>query len=260
MRRQKMERGTVHERDKIPVHVIGHNYQIEGMFAEKINFKLSSLLEARVVVFTGGEDVSPGLYGDAIHPTTMNNVRRDAFEARLFQTLRNRQLRGKQPLTFAGICRGGQFLNVMNGGTLFQDVDHHTQSHILQYTRLKGHVEDCMVTSTHHQMMIPTTEAQVWGACAVSSYRDKGEDRKRPRPAGLRDFEIVFYPRTKTMCFQPHPEYFGQEGRPCRELFWTCLFRAFLHNPVADAHEAAEHPILTDPDGAPYGDKERLVL
>ncbi len=68
-------------------------------------------------LLTGGQDVSPALYGAA--PTPQCNVTcpaRDAMEAQLLD------LALEQDKPVLGICRGIQFLNVHLGGTLYQDL------------------------------------------------------------------------------------------------------------------------------------------
>lgn len=54
-----------------------------------------------LIVFTGGEDVNPALYGDIIHYTTSTNVRRDNVESSIFRSTVN-----KSQVAFLGICRG----------------------------------------------------------------------------------------------------------------------------------------------------------
>jgi len=69
------------------------------------------------LLLTGGEDVSPALYGAEPHPNLGEvNPERDAFEIALVGESRGRDL----PV-FA-ICRGIQLLNVAFGGSLVQDI------------------------------------------------------------------------------------------------------------------------------------------
>jgi putative glutamine amidotransferase len=69
------------------------------------------------VLLTGGDDVDPGLYGEARHPTVRAaEPGRDAFEVELAR----RALAANVPLL--AICRGAQVLNVADGGTLVQDI------------------------------------------------------------------------------------------------------------------------------------------
>lgn len=68
-------------------------------------------------LFTGGQDVAPQLYGEAMKPTCGELCpARDTME----QELLNRALEQDKPIL--GICRGLQILNVTLGGTLYQDL------------------------------------------------------------------------------------------------------------------------------------------
>lgn len=68
------------------------------------------------ILLSGGLDVDPQLYGEALHPTTEIAAERDRFELPLAREAVKRDV----PL-FA-ICRGVQVLNVAEGGTLVQDI------------------------------------------------------------------------------------------------------------------------------------------
>ncbi len=68
-------------------------------------------------LFTGGQDVQPGFYGETPHPACGEVCpARDAMEAELFTLA----LQADKPVL--GICRGIQFLNAALGGTLWQDL------------------------------------------------------------------------------------------------------------------------------------------
>lgn len=70
------------------------------------------------LLFSGGADIDPAIYGDAeVHPATYDiNPLRDAFELNLARAAVERDV------PTLCICRGIQVLNVALGGTLFQDV------------------------------------------------------------------------------------------------------------------------------------------
>jgi putative glutamine amidotransferase len=69
------------------------------------------------VLLSGGEDVSPELYGEAPAPQLGKvNAARDAFEVAVIKEARRMQL------PILGICRGIQMLNVACGGSLVQDI------------------------------------------------------------------------------------------------------------------------------------------
>ena len=107
-----------------------------------------NLEEADIVMFTGGEDVDPLLYGCEKHPTTYSNIARDLEEKAVFEKVRSDQL-------CVGICRGSQFLCVMNGGLLIQNVSNHATFGTHQIIRADRDSERYEITSTHHQMQYP---------------------------------------------------------------------------------------------------------
>lgn len=169
------------------------------------------------IQFTGGVDVSPSFYGEQQHPKTISNIERDKQEQIVFENA----CYNKTPM--AGICRGGQFLNVMNGGRLYQDVDGHMiiGTHpVLDVLSRRTY----SVTSTHHQAMINK-------AGIIIAIAEKISTRKEFFPAGKKsiqidtnlsiDTECIYYPITKSLCFQPHPEMYDAEE--CREYYFSYI-------------------------------------
>lgn len=161
---------------------------------------------ADLIQFTGGHDVSPNLYGEAVHDRTSTNPLRDNREIMIFQ-------HGLSlTIPMAGICRGGQFLNVMCGGELYQHVDGHVG--VIHKAKDIRTGETFDVTSTHHQMMIPSKEADIiiTASCSTKKERMKTD-------YGILvifdntplDIEVLYYPKQNCLCFQPHPEFRGQD-------------------------------------------------
>jgi putative glutamine amidotransferase len=75
------------------------------------------LEDAAGVLLTGGGDVDPARYGEAMDPTfEAAEEGRDAYEAEIVRLAVERNL----PLL--AICRGVQILNVAMGGSLIQDI------------------------------------------------------------------------------------------------------------------------------------------
>ena len=69
------------------------------------------------LLFTGGHDVSPQMYGEApIDESVICCDIRDRMEKIVLE------LALKQNKSVLGICRGIQFINVALGGTLYQDL------------------------------------------------------------------------------------------------------------------------------------------
>jgi gamma-glutamyl-gamma-aminobutyrate hydrolase PuuD len=173
--------------------------------------------EIDLIQFTGGSDVSPELYGEISHPRTFSNPDRDRYEKEIYAV----GIAKKIPML--GICRGGQFLNVMNGGKMYQDVDRHAMAGFHQaLDMLTGRVRQ--VTSTHHQMMRPAKNAIiVANAYDLSTFKEYMEGDKVARVTHeYADTEALFYPETKCLCFQPHPEY---ENEDCRKYYFELIDR-----------------------------------
>lgn len=176
-------------------------------------------LKADLIQFTGGEDVSPCLYGEERHRTTGDNLERDLYEAGFFAFAR------RMGIPMAGICRGGQFLNVMSGGKMYQNVSAHATGLNHPLTDIEtGRV--LSVSSTHHQMMRKGEAGVLVASANLGGWKEfvdaGGEVVRRHDPEP--DTEVVYYPDTKALCFQPHPEFFEREHE-CPQYFFELLDR-----------------------------------
>lgn len=179
------------------VYVERNEYEYEQMFAERGYAVVETPFEADLVCFTGGADVSPELYGDVNYASSTNTTR-DLECIYLYN------LSSQLDIPCVGICRGGQFLNVMNGGKMDQHITQHgTGSHEL--TTHKG--ERILVSSTHHQAIKPLE-----GEAELVVWDDSGQ-------VG----EVVVYGRGSEcdLCFQPHPEYGGFDE--CTDYFFDLI-------------------------------------
>lgn len=161
--------------------------------------------DASIVLFTGGEDVTPELYGKKAHYTTGNSRMRDAEELAEFKAAREM---GKPML---GICRGSQFLCVMAGGELVQHQEH---KYLHDVTTNDGRV--IRVTSSHHQRQYiqklapEKVELIAWAEhLSPFAYGENDQDRLDED----KEVEIAYYPEIKALAIQSHPEYVY----PCRE-------------------------------------------
>ena len=171
---------------------------------------------ADLVCFTGGEDVSPLLYGDKAHPATHNNPSRDAKEKEYFDAAVD------AGIPVVGICRGAQFLNVMSGGRMYQHVGEHCRSH---YITDQQTGETVFVSSTHHQMMMPSSDALLVASSQLMGSREWFDGQVARRDISQEDIEVVFYEQTKALCFQPHPEFVGSEYEDMTQYFKGLLSR-----------------------------------
>lgn len=118
------------------------------------------------LLLSGGIDVHPSRYGEEVHPLTQEvDIELDEFEI----TLASWAI--QQDIPVLGVCRGMQLINVVLGGTLYQDIDDqypnsiaHSNRH-LPHTHLAHHIivepgsrmetilgaREVRVNSLHHQ-------------------------------------------------------------------------------------------------------------
>lgn len=177
--------------------------------------RLTSLCDG--ILLTGGHDVNPAMYGEApVNDTVVWNDVRDCMDEIVIRcALRDNK-------SILGICRGIQVLNVVLGGTLYQDlpiqckgtVDHHMAApydrpchrvRVLQKTPLYDLIgkDELQVNSIHHQAIKKLSP--YLREMAVS------ED-------GLT--EAVYMPDRKFVWgIQWHPEYWFEENEDCMKIF-----------------------------------------
>lgn len=197
------------------VTIIGETRDYRNLFIDKGHsiIPMNRLYDTDLVVFTGGEDVTPAWYGEEPGPKTFYNPIRDKKERDIFVNCE------MMSIPMVGICRGGQFLNVMNGGKMLQHVQGHTKSHMMQDI----YDQWALVSSTHHQMMIrhPSGLQVAWAmegcskqAFVGNQYIEVEEDI---------DTEVVYYASTNSLCFQPHPEFTGAEYADMKSMFFMYL-------------------------------------
>lgn len=174
-----------------------------GELTDNVDDFVRNTADYKLVMFTGGADVSPELYGET-SPKGLcsNSPRRDKTESQIFM----RAL--KYGIKMTGICRGSQFINVMSGGRMMHDIQNHAgYNHLVETNR--GEVFE--VNSYHHQMSILPDDGYVIGWSkerrSTSYYGDR--DEKVPW-AGL-ETEILLIPRTLCCGVQWHPEWMSKE-------------------------------------------------
>jgi putative glutamine amidotransferase len=115
------------------------------------------------LVFTGGSDLNPALYGQEPHPESAGfHDERDSAELLLIREA----LRRDMPVL--GICRGMQLLNVVRGGTLDQ--------HLADSVDVTPHRLDDATHGVHDVITVPGTRtAEVVGErITVHSHHHQG--------------------------------------------------------------------------------------
>lgn len=135
------------------------------------------------ILFPGGEDMTPSYYGEDPHPS-IQMFKPDIDEA--LMRAGYYALEHKKPML--GICKGNQLLNVLMGGSLYQDVslresscikhmqlgrrDYLThQIRVKEGTRLSRILgtDSCMTNSMHHQSI-----KELGKGLIVSAYANDG--------------------------------------------------------------------------------------
>lgn len=199
------------------VLVINEFWDTAGMFQRYGWEDTKSYDDADLVLFTGGADISPALYGENAHRTTYPNPSRDKVEVEAFNEARKRNI------PMAGICRGAQLLCALSGGKLYQDVNHHSSGdHTMVDVKSGRHVT---TTSIHHQMCILPEDAELI-AYATEATRKETYDKRlttNDDDFGL-DVEVYYIERTQCLGFQGHPEY-NTSKTECSDYFFECIGR-----------------------------------
>ena len=192
--------------------------------------------DADVLVLIGGADIDNSWYDAPRHPRTGGNLHRDLHTEELYDYA------VEKGLAIIGICRGCQFMNARVGGGMYQDVNHHAggRHRVLDLVSKSYHI----VNSLHHQMIIPTANAVLIAKAVrgdhdepIASRREiaviEGEGRNEntyivdvPVSAEAGEWEVVYYPEVKGLCFQGHPEYVNYAD-PCRQYFYELLNRYY---------------------------------
>lgn len=191
--------------------------------------QLFSLVDG--ILFAGGNDITPSLYGQESTKTVDNSEARDAFEMNLIK----RMLEENKPML--AICRGMQLLNVARGGTLYQDIasevdgmQNHSSSNEAKSIEHLAHTLEINPESTlaqvleahsiksnshHHQAVHEVGDGLVVNARAEDTIIEGVEDMRRGY----------------IMAVQCHPESLYQQAEPR----WRQLFASFVE--AATSHK-----------------------
>lgn len=189
------------------IFVVGSQKHYANFIDDKI--LVDNLEDADIIIFTGGEDVDPSLYQCERYPNTFSNIQRDLEEKAIFDNIKPNQL-------VIGICRGSQFLCVMNGGKLIQDVNNHAIKHTHTIVELNTH-RDYEITSTHHQMQYPfDIPKEQWTCLFITSRYQHADYYAGDKITNVPyEPEVVLYHRNnkpKCLAIQGHPEYMQHES------------------------------------------------
>lgn len=164
------------------------------------------------LLFTGGHDVSPSLYGEEKSALCQEICEaRDTMEENLFTNAIERDIPA------FGICRGIQIFNVLLGGTLHQHMDGHSQQP--PYDKPSHSVQICRESPLHFLLKADNI--------AVNSYHHQGIKKLSPKLSSMayaEDLaEAVYMPGKKFVwAVQWHPELSLDDENSVK------LFNAFM--------------------------------
>ena len=166
------------------------------------------------IVFSGGEDINPAWYGEEIWNETVDI---DAVRDRSDSLLARAALASGKPIL--AICRGEQLLNVMMGGSLYQDIPS-------QIPETVGHSGGAIhKIGLEAGSVLATLYRQ--DSLEVNSYHHQAV--KQPAPgiritARTRDGIVEAYETDQVLAVQFHPEKMLQQG----DETWLPFFKAFI--------------------------------
>jgi putative glutamine amidotransferase len=175
------------------------------------------------LLFTGGQDVSPALYGEEKENFCGEIcAERDIMEAMLFSLF---VTEFDKPAF--GICRGIQFFNALLGGTLYQDLDTQYKSD----PQLCHHQKPPYDQSSHMVNIIPGSPLHALleaDKIAVNSCHHQGVKELSKELVCMADaedglVEAVYLPDKKfAWAVQWHPEY-SLNDQNSQKLFLTFI-------------------------------------
>jgi len=178
-----------------------------------------TIKDADLLQLEGGADVSPSLYGEGKHPRTYSSVLGDTATEKMYQEA---LMLG---IPIAGICRGSQFLSVMGGGKLWQDIDGHATGYMHDLIDLESQIIIEGVSSTHHQQHRPSEKAII----LATAFPKLTTRKEFMRDGGVvsdeddgMDVEAFYYPHINALGYQPHPEFFGVD-HPCQMYYFDII-------------------------------------
>lgn len=220
-----------------------------AMFAKAGCKAAISASTADLVVFLGGEDINPKLYGEHPIKGTYFNEARDVEDRGVYD------LCVREGIPMFGICRGMQLIHALNGSKLYQDVMNHTSSHRIVDVTDEANPLELTASSMHHQMcisdgkQIPVAYAK---GCLSQVYRSA---EKELSSNAVKELEAAYYPDIRAFCVQGHPEVGGYDLYTA----WCLTKLADMMEEIQDnVYSASLQALPADPDGDGYGLDDRL--
>lgn len=176
------------------IYIVGNNLDYARWIK---NVKITNIPEeADIYLYTGGADVAAKLYGEKNGKYTYSNIERDKREFDFYNKYNN----SNNKLNI-GICRGAQFLHVMDNEKLIQHVTGHTNNEH-QIETITG--ETFYVASDHHQMLLANkTDLIAWSKEKLSNIYLNGNNEEYENIK----YETEICQKNNNLKIQFHPEW-----------------------------------------------------
>lgn len=174
------------------------------------------------LVFTGGQDVEPAIYGETVSEVCGERCSaRDRLEPVLLKQAMERKLPA------LGICRGLQLINACLGGTIWQDM-------AAQRPNTRNHRMDSPYNRAEHAVSISGPLAALYGTdtLGVNSCHHQGIKTLAPclREMALAEdglVEAFYHPELPFLWgVQWHPEFFDPTSGPGLPIFQALIAAA----------------------------------
>lgn len=161
--------------------------------------KASQLTKNDVLVIWGGEDIGTELYNE-IPNSYAEQYKPSIRDLKELECI-NKAIELNIPIV--GVCRGAQLLCVHQKGRLIQHVLNHIGNHKLYLTKEKTLID---TNSWHHQVMVPTKDAEILAISANKYEVGWTENDIQVTPEVP---EIVRWNDIRALGIQGHPDFFG---------------------------------------------------
>lgn len=179
-------------------------------------------------LFTGGQDISPALYAQKTSLKCGQCCReRDEMEAVLFRLVYEQN----KPLL--GICRGIQSINVIMGGTLYQDLPSEHPSHVKHQQTPPYHTPVHSVEIVEKSPLYTLLQTKT---LKVNSYHHQAVRRLAPKLAAMAFsedglVEAIYVPEKKFIWgIQWHPEFSYLADENSQKIFSEFITSACTQN------------------------------
>ncbi len=142
------------------VDAVGNAGALPLLIPPLSDFKMTDYFMEQVdgMLFIGGPDYPPEMYGQKLHPQTTCMWKRPEFDLKLMKIALDRRI------PILGICAGCQLLSIAHGGQLIQHVENHRRGMHEAVIEKAGQFSAIMnllpgdtleVNTSHHQAVDP---------------------------------------------------------------------------------------------------------